>query len=71
MKHHDVEHGDDEYIDEYNADDEMMLTLPSVAYNWMQTRSSDWLRYQQAGTAAHTLDIALPLSIVNSDQCVR
>ena len=31
-KQHDDEHEDDEYVDdEHNADDEMMLTLPSVA----------------------------------------
>ena len=36
QKQHDDEHEDDEYVDdEHNADDEMMLTLPSVAQNGM------------------------------------
>ena len=32
-KLNDDEHEDAEYIDEHNDDDEMMLTLPSVAQN--------------------------------------
>ena len=31
------DHEDAEYIDEHNDDDEMMLTLPSVAQNGMTT----------------------------------
>ena len=34
-KLNDDEHEDAEYIDEHNDDDEMMLTLPSVAQNGM------------------------------------